>query len=281
MKKQVLTLAVAAVAVFAIILSVSPAFGQGRPDAGVVYVIGQGLLFETFGTTDLPPYGPFQELIQPDDPANVSGFPETEYGPGDPGYVGGRWWVDVNGNGEQDEEDKYFQCPLLGPGVPLNTTAIATQKAFIHGITLNVDGQDYYLAGAPDGPDGATDIPGHYWVVAGNGRLIGKHYNFGPFGAPQWWSSDAVDGELLYIVYGIIDTWSEQKSAEYASAGFIHYHELVSVSDGTLHPDKVVWLKHIARTTFMLDGGPHPELSHPVSPGVDYEFVPNFDVPYP
>ena len=31
---------------------------------------------------------------------------------------GGRWWVDVNHNGVQDEEDSYFQCPLLGPGVP-------------------------------------------------------------------------------------------------------------------------------------------------------------------
>jgi len=118
MKKQAFTLAIVTSAVFAVILSVSPVVGQGRPGAGVVYVIGQGLLFETFGTTDLPPKGPFQELITPDDPANISGYPETQYGPGDPGYVGGRWWVDVNGNGVQDEGDDYFQCPLLGPGVP-------------------------------------------------------------------------------------------------------------------------------------------------------------------
>ncbi len=27
----------------------------------------------------------------------------TEYGPGNAGYVGGRWWVDIDGNGEMDE----------------------------------------------------------------------------------------------------------------------------------------------------------------------------------
>ena len=40
----------------------------------------------------------------------------TEFGPGDYGHVGGRWWVDLNDNGEMDTEDHYFLCPLLGPG---------------------------------------------------------------------------------------------------------------------------------------------------------------------
>jgi hypothetical protein len=40
-------------------------------------------------------------------------------------------------------------------------------KGFTHGIVIDVDGEDYYLAGAPDGPDGTTDIPGHYWEQAG------------------------------------------------------------------------------------------------------------------
>ena len=157
----------------------------------------------------------------------------------------------------------------------------AKNQAFVHGVIVNVDGDNYYLAGAPDGPDGATDIPGHYWTVAGKDKLIGKHYNTGPFGAEQWWSSDAPDGELLYIVHGIIDTWSEDKAEAYAARGYIHYHELVAVSDGALHPDKVVWLKHTARTSFTLDDGPHPELAHDVTPGVDYEFIPNYDLPYP
>jgi hypothetical protein len=110
--------------------------------------------------------------------------------------------------------------------------------------------------------------------------LVAKHYNTGPFGAPQWWSSDVPDGELLYVVHAIIDTWSEEKALAYAARGYIHYHELISVEDGTLHPSKVAWLKHTARTTFTLDGGPHPELSHAVTPGVDYAFIPNGMMPY-
>jgi hypothetical protein len=40
----------------------------------------------------------------------------TQYGPGQPGYLGGRWWVDMNGDGIQDAGDLFFLCPLLGPG---------------------------------------------------------------------------------------------------------------------------------------------------------------------
>ncbi|MFB0558751.1 MAG: hypothetical protein ACETVY_06515 [Candidatus Bathyarchaeia archaeon] len=153
-------------------------------------------------------------------------------------------------------------------------------KGFVHGIVITVDGEDYYLAGAPDGPGGAIDVPGHYWVQAGPVQLVGKHYNTGPFGAPQWWSSDAPDGELLYTVHGIIDTWTEEKAERYAGRGYVHYHELIRVSDGQPHPTKVVWLKHTARTFFTLDGGPRPDLAHSVTPGVDYEFMPNYMMPY-
>ncbi len=168
-----------------------------------------------------------------------------------------------------------FVSPVLG----------RANRGFVHGIIIALDGTDYYLAGAPDGPDGAIDVPGHYWLMAGFRMLIGKHYNTGPFGAPKWWSSDAPDGELLYTVHGIIDTWTQEKAEKYASRGFVHYHEFVEVSDGvTLHPTKVVWLKHTARTSFTLDGGPgapDPPYEHEVSPGVDYEFPNNWMNPYP
>jgi len=153
-------------------------------------------------------------------------------------------------------------------------------NGFAHAITISVDGEDYYMAGAPDGAGGATDIPGHYWVQTGPNQLVGKHYNTGPFGADSWWSSDADDGELLYIVHAIIDTWSTEKAESYASRGYVHYHEIVSVADGSEHPTKVVWLRHTARTSFTLDRGPHPELSHVVTPGVDYKFIPNGMMPY-
>ena len=40
--------------------------------------------------------------------------------------------------------------------------ATASKEAFVHGIVINVDDTDYYLAGAPDGPGGAYDVPGHF-----------------------------------------------------------------------------------------------------------------------
>ncbi len=165
----------------------------------------------------------------------------------------------------------------------LSTVAVAgSSNGFHRGVVLTVDGVDYYLAGAPDGPDGAIDVPGHEWVVTGRNRIVGKHYNTGPFGAPQWWSSDAPDGELLYIVHGIIDEWTMEKAMRYYARGYVHYHELVAVYDGDLHPSKVVWLKHTARTSFTLDGGPMPEMvGHYVTPGIDYEFMPNWSRPYP
>lgn len=156
----------------------------------------------------------------------------------------------------------------------------ALAEGYVHGITVDVDGEGYFLAGAPDGEGGATDIPGHYWVQAGPNQLVGKHYNTGPFGASSWWSSDAGDGQLLYQVHAIIDTWSAEKASQYAARGYVHYHELVSVANGELHPAKVVWLKHTAVTSFTLDGGPHPELSHAVTPGVDFGFIPNGSMPY-
>lgn len=94
----------------ALVLAV-PAFAQGgrAGSSGVVYVTSQGLYYDTFVTNDpLPMQGPFQLLENG----------QTEFGPGDPGYLGGRWWEDLNGNGVQDEGDHFFHCPLLGPGRP-------------------------------------------------------------------------------------------------------------------------------------------------------------------
>jgi hypothetical protein len=80
-------------------------FGDRTP--GVVFVTSQGLYYDTFVVRDpLPPHGRFQ-LIE-------NG--QTEFGPGDPGYLGGRWWEDTNRNGMQDPDDHYFLCPLLPPG---------------------------------------------------------------------------------------------------------------------------------------------------------------------
>jgi selenium-binding protein 1 len=180
---------------------------------------------------------------------------------------------------------KLFSGKILLIGILAFTLASfafspASADGFTHGRVFIVDGEKYYMAGAPDGPGGAFDIPGHYWIQAGPNMVVGKHYNTGPFGASQWWSSDTPDGALLYMVHGTIDTWSAEKAASYAARGYTHYHELLDVDTLEEHPTKVVWLKHTAVSFYNFDGGPRPDLAHEVSPGIDYEFIPNGFMPY-
>ena len=108
MKKKMSILA-AGIAAAVVIPTISLADGRGS--GPVIYVTGQDLFYDSIVLADLPPHGPFQLLEM----AGPSGL-LTEFGPGDSGYVGGRWWVDGNGNGEMDDEDAYFICPLLPPG---------------------------------------------------------------------------------------------------------------------------------------------------------------------
>ena len=177
-------------------------------------------------------------------------------------------------NNDDFENDENFANDL-------NLHRRSAKKKFEHGPIVIIDGEQYYLApGAPDGPNGATDIPGHFWRQISKNRLQGRHYNTGPFGKANWWSSDAPDGALLYIVHGIIDTWSMEKAKHYAKIGIVHYHEFVRVDDGTKHPTKILWFRHIAVRSFTLDGGPHPEMGHQVKPGIDWQFIPNGMMPY-
>jgi len=84
----------------------------GRGTGPVVYVESQGLFYDSIVLADLPAHGRFQELKPGVGPSGLA----TEFGPGDTGYLGGRWWIDANGNGYMDEGDAFFLCPLLGPG---------------------------------------------------------------------------------------------------------------------------------------------------------------------
>ena len=85
----------------------------GGRHRAVVYVESQGLFYETIVGPNLPPNGPFQQLRPGEGPG---GSLATMYGPGDQGYVGGRWWVDANNSKVMDDGDAYFSCPLLGKG---------------------------------------------------------------------------------------------------------------------------------------------------------------------
>ena len=85
----------------------------GRGTGPVVYVTSQGLYYDSIVIVDsLPMKGRFQQLI----PGEMGLM--TEFGPGDHGHVGGRWWIDLNENEMMDAGDMYVLCPVLGPGRP-------------------------------------------------------------------------------------------------------------------------------------------------------------------
>ena len=87
-------------------LAVTTYANRGNGALGVVYVTSQGLYYDTFvSAQSLPNKGPFQKL--------EDGV--TEFGPGTPGYRGGRWWID-DGDGIREDEDTFLLCPLLPPG---------------------------------------------------------------------------------------------------------------------------------------------------------------------
>lgn len=87
--------------------------GRGAPGMPVIYVTSQDLYFDTLLLGDLPYNGTENfQLLEMDGPTGV----QTEFGPTDTDYFGGRWWVDANPNGFMDADDVFFLCPLLGPG---------------------------------------------------------------------------------------------------------------------------------------------------------------------
>lgn len=154
-------------------------------------------------------------------------------------------------------------------------------QTFTHGIVVKIDNIGYYFDGPADGANGTKDAPGHYWWQDTSTHLYGLHYNIGPFGEEQWWSSDAKGNELLYVVDVIIAPWTNNTAYEFAKQGYVHYHELVRTDNGEKHPELVAWFKHVAvPAAFILDKGAMPEDKHIVGAGIDYRFLNNYFIPY-
>jgi hypothetical protein len=154
-------------------------------------------------------------------------------------------------------------------------------QTFTHGIVVKIDNIGYYFDGPADGANGTKDAPGHYWWQDTPTHLYGLHYNIGPFGEEQWWSSDAKGNELLYVVDVIIAPWTNNTAYEFAKQGYVHYHELVRTDNGEKHPELVAWFKHVAvPAAFILDKGAMPEDKHIVGAGIDYRFLNNYFIPY-
>ncbi len=114
MKKMRAISMLSALAMFAVAAgAASTAQARGEVDGPVIYVTSQDLFYDSIVVATLPLKGPFQKL-ELGGPSS-SGL-QTEFGPGDLEYVGGRWWLDLNGDGKMGDGDMFFSCPLLGPG---------------------------------------------------------------------------------------------------------------------------------------------------------------------
>jgi len=103
-----------AIAALATLSTAAAAFGavsapetMGPPDRAQVFVTSQGVFYDTIVLGELPPKGRFQ-LLEMD----ADGTLFTEFGPGDVGYLGGRWMADFDGDGVFT----YFLCPLIPSG---------------------------------------------------------------------------------------------------------------------------------------------------------------------
>jgi hypothetical protein len=154
-------------------------------------------------------------------------------------------------------------------------------QTFTHGIVVQIDNIGYYFDGPADGANGTKDAPGHYWWQDAPRHLYGLHYNIGPYGEEQWWSSNAKGNDLLYVVDVIIEPWTNKTAYEFAKQGYVHYHELVRTDNGEKHPELVAWFKHVAvPVAFILDKGAIPEDKHIVAAGIDYRFLNNYFIPY-
>jgi hypothetical protein len=100
---------------FVVLLGTGELLARGKKEGPVIYITSQGLLYDSIiAASRLPMKGPFQLLYECDVEGSTGLC--TEFGPGDFGFYGGRWWLD-DGDGEMEaDDDSFFSCPLLGPG---------------------------------------------------------------------------------------------------------------------------------------------------------------------
>lgn len=187
---------------------------------------------------------------------------------------------------------------LANPGVP-------DRLGFQHKAPIRIGSTFWYLLApelqlptTPDNVGQPQDLPGHCWFTSRPlgkfPRLFGKHFNTGPVAAgapPRFWSSTAAAHQQLFSVDILISRWSPQIALDRAREGYVHYHELVRENDGCIHPRLVAWFRHTAIESFSFDGGPPPVLPdgrffrprnvpHKVRPGIEHNFMVNYDVPY-
>jgi hypothetical protein len=118
MRRSIFVLAIVGILIGALAIP-ALARGKGNPNPQpVVYVTGQSLAYDSIVTADPLPWNG-QDNWQLLEVGGPTGF-QTEFGPGDVGYVGGRWYMDTDGTPGLSADDHFFLCPLLGPGFEMS-----------------------------------------------------------------------------------------------------------------------------------------------------------------
>ena len=217
---------------------------NGRGNGPVIYVTSQGLYYDSIVTADpLPQKGPFQLLVP-----TLDGL-ITEYGPGDVGYVGGRWVMDSNGDGEQNEGDHFFMCPLLPPGRSTGPQAARTTNLLSVGggaTTANgwYEGEEIYyiLSGVEEGVTqrGQNDL----YLIGGDRAFQANVAEFIP-GEPGYsphWNVNVVNTAEGVTLADILA--SPYMSAHYPEALFDDVEDILGAWEAGLvtinKPGKVV-----------------------------------------
>lgn len=88
----------------------------GRGTGPTVNVTSQDLVYDSIVTADPLPWNGQDNWQLLELGGDNGAMLTTEFGPGNVGYHGGRWYMDIDGISGPSEGDHFFLCPLLGPG---------------------------------------------------------------------------------------------------------------------------------------------------------------------
>ena len=150
---------------------------------------------------------------------------------------------------------------------------------YVHRLLSYVYDMDYHLAEASDGADYTLVIDDFYWVSAGECRPAANPYEAAAIQAAARCTCEADDGEILVIV---VEIEEECKDGLHACApgGYVRDHGIVLDPEGATHPTTVLWLKPLAGSFAVFDGGPHWEFVQEAAQGVDFGSVSKLVMPY-
>jgi hypothetical protein len=117
MRRSIVLLGIVGMLVLVLAVPAFAARTTGRGTGPTVHVLEQNLVYDSIVTADPLPWNG-QDNWQLLTPGGANGaLLTTQFGPGDVGYRGGRWYMEgTAGIPGPSADDHFFLCPLLGPG---------------------------------------------------------------------------------------------------------------------------------------------------------------------